>query len=93
MLYQIAVSHTFPLGICQQGFHQMQLMVPGENLFVCLTPCKLVLFLSELDIVLDDAGKILLGQDTLPKIGRLQSVRIRRIARTFLVALIKGQEP
>ena len=93
VLDQILLTHTVAFHISQQLFNHIQLMVSGKNLLHRLLFCLRVHFLHNLRIVLNDPRQLLLGQDILPKIVCHDAIRVRRVACTVIVALVKWQEP
>ena len=68
-------------------------MISGKNLLHRLLFCLRVHFLHNLRIVLNDSRQLLLGQNILPKIVCHDAIRVRRVACTVIVALVKWQEP
>ena len=93
VLDQILLTHTVAFHISQQLFNHIQLMISGKNLLHRLLFCLRVHFLHNLRIVLNDPRQLLLSQDIFPKIVCHDSVRVRRVACTVIVALVKWQEP
>src|SRR5690242_2762939 len=70
-----------------------ELVIPRPNLPALLLAGAWILFLYDLSIVLEDIGQPCRCQDLLPQIVGLESVRIRRVSCTIVVAFVKGQEP
>ena len=93
VLNEIALADAVLLHIRQQAFHRRQLMIAREDLLIPGFAGFLVLFLDQRGVVLDDAREHVLGQNLLPQVIRHQAVRIGRVARAVLVALVEGQKP
>ena len=93
VLNQVATPDAMLLYIPEQRFHHIQLMIKGKDLFDTLLLCLRVCFLDHLGIVFDAAAKLLLSQDILPPVIRHQPIRVGRIARAVIIALVEGQEP
>ena len=52
-----------------------------------------ILFFDDLGVVLQNVGQPARGKQFLPKVGCLQSIRVRWIPSTVVVTSVKGQEP
>ena len=48
---------------------------------------------ADLGVVLQNVGQPARSKQFLPKVGCLQSTRVRRIPSTIVVTSVKGQEP
>ena len=66
VLDQIPLAYAMGFDVRQQAFHCHQLMIARKDLFVLCFAGFLVLFLDQGGVVFDDAGKHLLGEDSLP---------------------------
>src|SRR5690606_9072002 len=73
--------------------HDIELVVPGEDLDPLLAAGLLVARLDDLGVVLDDVGETGFGENLLPEVVGLESVGIGRVARAIPVALVEGEEP
>ena len=93
MLYQIPPSNTVSLDIRQQPPDHIQLVIARPNLLASLPARLVVNFLHVLRVVLNDLDQSIRGQHFAPQIVRLQSIRVRRIARAIIPAFVERQEP
>jgi len=96
MLDKIALAHPIGMGAAQQGTHSAQLMETRENLLTLLaflTASVRLFILHHLRVTLDDVGQRLAGQHLLPQVIGLQPLRVGRIARAAVPALVEWQEP
>ena len=80
-------------GVGEDESHHVELMVTGENLHPLLPARLLVLLFHDLGIVLQNIGQAGRRQDALPQVVGLDAVRVRRISRAIVPALIEGQKP
>src|SRR3989442_15982388 len=89
------VPLTDPVGAhIGQGLpHDAKLVVARPYLAALLPAASRVLFLDDLRIVLEDVCQSRRGEQRLPEVVRLEAVRVNRIARAVVVALVEGQEP
>ncbi|MNY12076.1 hypothetical protein D3C86_1451410 [compost metagenome] len=92
MLNQVAFTDPILMGAAQQSPHGTQLMKAREHLLSSLL-AFLVFLCYDLRKALDDIGQRRLSQYMLPQVVRLDAMRIGRIARTAVPALIERQEP
>ncbi len=93
VLDQVAPARTIVVGIGQQLAHHVQLVVAREDLRLFLAARLRVLELHHLRVVLQDVGEAERGEHALPEVVGLEALRVRRIARAIVVALVEGQEP
>ena len=68
-------------------------MVARPDLRRLLLAGLLVLRLDDLRVVLEDVGQAVAGEDALPEVVGLESVRVGRVARAVVPALVERQEP
>ena len=96
MLDQIALAHPIGMGAAQQRTHRAQLMEAREDLLALLALFAAgfcFFLLNHLRVALDDIGQRLAGQHLLPQVIGLQTVRVGRVARATVPALVERQKP
>ncbi len=93
MLDQVTPSHALRLRVRQQPAHHVQLMKPRPDLPPLLPAAPGVLRFNQLRVILQNLRQPRPRQNPPPQVIRLQSVRIRRIARAIVPALVKRQKP
>src|SRR5689334_15301343 len=93
VLDQVPSSTLVAHGVRQQLSHDFELVIPGEDLFSLLSAGLFIFPLNNLRVVLQNVGKPLRREHTLPEILSFESFGIGWVARTVIPALIEGQEP
>src|SRR5262249_26121672 len=93
VLDQIAPSDPMYADIGQESAHHFKLVIAWEYLNVFLLAGLLVLFFNDLGIVFQDIREPILGEDALPEIVGLETMRVGRITRAIVAALVEGQKP
>ena len=93
VLDEIALTDTVLFHIREQLLHAVQLMVAWPDLFHGFLLRVRIFINDDLSVILDNAGELPLRQNVLPQIVCHDAVRIRRIARAIVIALVEWQEP
>ena len=73
--------------------YHVELVVAREDLQRLFAAGAFILFLHDLGVVLKDVCQPCAGEDLAPEVVGLQAVRVGRIARAIVVALVERQEP
>ena len=93
MLDEIALTDTVLFHIREQLLHTVQLMVSWPDLFHGFLLRVRIFINDDLSVILDNSGEFPLRQNVLPQIVCHDAVRVRRIARTIVIALVEWQKP
>ena len=93
VLDQVAPARPVHRRVGQEPADDIELVVTRPNLLPgLLAGFPLHGLHDDLGIVLQDIGQALAGQDFPPKVIRLDSVGVRRVAGAVVPALVEGQE-
>ena len=93
MLDEIALTDTILFHIREQLLHTVQLMVSWPDLFHGFLLRVRIFINDNLSVILNNSGEFPLRQNVLPQIVCHDAVRVRRIARTIVIALVEWQKP
>ena len=93
VLHQIALASTIRAHIGQRLPHHTELVVAGKHLAALLLARLRILSLDDLGVIFEDVGQPRRGEHLFPQIVGLEALRVGRIARAVVVALVEGQEP
>lgn len=93
MLDQVALARAVRAHIGQRLPHHTELVVARPHLPALLLAGARVLLRDDLRVVLEDVGQPRRGEHLFPQVVRLEAMRIGRVARAVVVALVEGQEP
>jgi hypothetical protein len=93
VLDQIALACSIAVHVGQRLANYAKLVIARPHLAAFLPAGALVLFFNDLRIVFEDVGQPLRGENLFPQIVCLESVWVRWITGTVVVALVKWQKP
>src|SRR5262245_45090494 len=93
VLNEIPPARTIRLDVGQQPAHYVELMKAGPDLCALLAFGLGIFFLDNLSIVFQYVSQASAVDEALPEIVGLEAIRVRRVARAVVPALIEWQEP
>ena len=93
VLDQVALARAVGAHVGQRLPHHAELVVARPHLLALLLAGARVLLLDDLRVVLEDVGQPRRGEHLFPEVVGLEAVRVGRVARAVVVALVEGQEP
>ena len=93
VLDQVAPARAVLASVGQELANHIELVEARPDLGRLLLAGLLVLGLDDLGVVLEDVGQAIARQDALPQVVGHEAVRVRRVPRAVIPALIEGQEP
>ena len=93
MLDEITPARTILARVGQKLAYHVELVEARPDLHSFLASGFLVFRFNDLSVIFEDISQAIAGEDALPQIVCLEAVRIRRITRAVVPALVKGQEP
>jgi hypothetical protein len=93
VLDQVALARAVGAHVGQRLPHHAELVVARPHLLALLLAGARVLLLDDLRVVLEDVGQPRRREHLFPQVVGLEAVRVGRVARAVVVALVEGQEP
>ena len=93
VLNQITLASTIGAHIIQRLPYHAELMVAWKHLAALFFACFDILRLDDLGVILEDVGQSRRCEHLFPQIIGLKSIRVGRIARAIVVALVERQKP